>query len=347
MAGSPRRRRKLWRHPVLLAGAVAFALGGSFWWSLTPTGAAERTVKIPRGSGASQIARQLADEGLIRSPYPFLLYCTLTRRSNRLRPGAYKLSGSLSTMAIADRIARTGGSSEDVTVTLPEGLTAQQTADRLAQAGAIDSAAEFLDIVQHPGGNVELPFPPPPTGLEGYLFPNTYRFRRHSHPAEVIERLCRTFYERFALTNEAVLDRSGRSLHEVVTIGSLIEREAERSSELARVSGVIVNRLNRHMLLQIDATVLYALGHHKDRVLKADLEVQSPYNTYRNPGLPPGPIASPGLPSLVAALFPERHEFLYYVVNPDGGHTFSRTEAEHNKAVRRYRAWMRSEAQQP
>jgi UPF0755 protein len=150
----------------------------------------------------------------------------------------------------------------------------------------------------------------------------------------MLDRFTAAFFDK----HRADIERSSHTLHEIVTIASLIEREAEVEQDRARIAGVIENRLKRNMKLDIDATVLFALGRHKERVLYRDLQVASPYNTYRHKGLPPGPIAAPGLPSLVAALHPESHDFLFYVAAPDGSHVFTRTEAEHNAAVARMRS---------
>ena len=146
------------------------------------------------------------------------------------------------------------------------------------------------------------------------------------------------FSRRFARPKEQEISAGGHSLHEIVTLASLIEREARIPTDRPRIAGVLENRLKKGMKLEIDATVLYALGYHKDRVYYKDLEVDSPYNTYRNVGLPPGPIASPGLASLDAALHPEANDYLYYVAQPNGAHLFARTGAEHAANVRKARA---------
>lgn len=145
------------------------------------------------------------------------------------------------------------------------------------------------------------------------------------------------FSARFARPNQAAIASSGHTLHELVTTASLIECEAKAPQDRPRIGGVIENRLRKKMRLEIDATVLYALGHHKDRVLFKDLTVDSPYNTYRHRGLPPGPIASPGLPSLEAALHPEQNDFFYYVARPDGTHIFTRTIQQHHAAIQQVR----------
>jgi UPF0755 protein len=154
---------------------------------------------------------------------------------------------------------------------------------------------------------------------------------------QVIDTMLSNFSTRFARPYRVEVGRSGRDLHAIVTIASLIEREAKVPQDRARIAGVLDNRLRRGMRLEVDATLDYAYGYHKTRVLYKDLEVASPYNTYRHKGLPPGPIANPGLAALQAALHPERNAFLYYVARPDGAHIFSRTPDEHAAAKRQAR----------
>ena len=141
------------------------------------------------------------------------------------------------------------------------------------------------------------------------------------------------FSTRFFRPYQQEIQSNKKSLHQIVTEASLIEKEARVEADRARIAGVLENRLKRRMLLQVDATVLYALGKHKSRVLYRDLEVKSPYNTYRNRGLPPAPIASPGIPSLEATMRPEQHHYLYYVARPNGEHIFTTTSAEHQRAI--------------
>jgi len=201
----------------------------------------------------------------------------------------------------------------------------------------IDSK-EFLEILRSKNAGLTMPFDPPKSGLEGYLYPDTYAFRPNTRPRDMVQAMIDVFTSRFYEPNRVRIEQSGHSLHEIVTIASLVEREAKVERDRARIAGVIENRLKAGMRLQIDATVLYALGHHKSRVMYKDMAVESPYNTYRHKGLPPGPIASPGMPSLRAALAPEKNPYLFYVAGPGGAHIFSRTEREHYANVARMRA---------
>ncbi len=334
---------------LLGIGIVAALLAGGVgaWWAwrqLQPVSNSAQKVQvtIKPGTGAGQIARQLERKGLVRSAALFLLYAYWKGDAGRFKPGIYWLSPNMSASQISDRLQRGTGDPDDITVTIPEGFTLSQIAQTLKEKGVIRDSEAFLRVTRGAAAPLSAPFPVPKSGLEGYLFPETYRFQPESAPEKVAQTMLDTFTREFYEPRLAEIRRSPHSLHQIVTIAAMIEREAVVSQDRARIAGVIENRLKRGMRLQIDATVLYALGRHKDRVLYRDLEVDSPYNTYRRAGLPPGPIASPGKPSLEAALRPEKHDYLFYVARPDGSHLFTRTQAEHEKAVRQMRALRRS-----
>lgn len=288
-------------------------------------------VEIPAGADASRVAALLHRHGLVRSPLAFRVWARWQGAEGRIQAGEYRFSPQEGLPSILRRLV-TG----DVVrhgVTIPEGFSARDVARRLADLRLADERA-FLEEV----GRADRYWIPEMEGnatgsMEGYLFPDTYWFPRGLPP----ERLVAAMLARFRQATAPLwsLPRPlGLTPHEVVTVASLVEREARWDSERARIAGVLYNRLRRGMPLQVDATVLYALGQHKERVLYQDLEVDSPYNTYRRAGLPPGPIANPGLASLRAALQPEAHDYLYYVARPDGTHAFTRTLAEHERARR-------------
>jgi len=173
--------------------------------------------------------------------------------------------------------------------------------------------------------------------LEGYLFPDTYYPGSDSGPDKIVQMMLQNFEQVMERNDYISKARSkGLNLNEAVTVASMVEREARVESERPIIAGVIYNRLKAGMPLQIDATVQYALGKQKEKLLYKDLEINSPYNTYKISGLPPGPIANPGWPSLKAAIEPEKNNYLYYCAKPDGSHAFSRTLAEHNRNVQRY-----------
>lgn len=326
---------------VIYAAMVAGSLSGlAYAWvsaQLQPVGtSASIAFRVYRGSTIDDVARRLRSQRLIRHAGLFVLYARWRGDANRIRAGRYRLRGSMTPSQILDTLVLGRQDSEGLVI-IPEGYTVTGIAQRLRAEGILQDTGTFLAIARNPHGRVELPFPTPPTGLEGYLFPSGYDFEPNSRPDRVIQTMLQEFNRQFAEPYAAEIARSPHSLHELVTIASMIEREAEVEQDRPLIAGVIENRLRKGMRLQIDATVLYALGKHKNRVLYKDLQTPSPYNTYLHTGLPPGPIACPGLPSLLAALRPARHDFLYYVASPDGSHIFTRTLEEHNRAVAQMR----------
>jgi len=180
-------------------------------------------------------------------------------------------------------------------------------------------------------------FAPAGESLEGYLLPETYEFAYGTAAEDLVRRMVEELDRQFVKPNADAIAASKLSLHEIVTLASLVEREAKVAADRAKIAGVLTNRLSRGMKLQCDATVQYALGEHKPRLTFADLKVDSPYNTYLHAGLPPGPIACPGIASLRAALQPERTDALFYVARPDGSHVFTRTYEEHLAAIAQIR----------
>ncbi len=334
--------------PVLAAALVLVALAAAvcLWWELRPllgrdgpvsaAGPSPKTVVIPPGESARQIGQRLEQAGVVRSARAFVLAARITGVAGSLRHGEYSLSPTQGALEIAGVLAR--GESVLHRVTIPEGYTVAQIAELLAGMGL--AGRERLTELATAGAHR---FPRatlrnlPIDSLEGYLFPDTYYLAKGLGEAAVIEHLLNRFDAAVGAALRDAAAARGLTLHQLITIASLIEREARVASERPIIAGVIFNRLERGMKLEIDASVLYALGSHKPIVTYADLEVDSPYNTYRYPGLPPGPIANPGLAAIAAAAAPAQTPYLYYVLKPDGTHQFSRTLEEHNRAVRRYR----------
>lgn len=323
------------RNRALLWTGLAVVVVVGYWVAsavLLPAGGSRVViVQIPRGASAGDIGRVLAGRGVIRSALGFRLLAHFAGNSARLQPGAYKLSPSMTPLAVLDKIAK--GDAYALWITCPEGFTIRQIGKRLEVEGAGD-ADRFCRLAGFCGASFPTSFPHPLDSLEGYLFPDTYLAPVGEPEEKFIREMLACFERKVAVPLAADISASGMSLHEVVTFASLIEREAKIPKERALVSAVLRNRLRRNMRLECDATVLYALGRHKNRVLYRDLDVDSPYNTYRYAGLPPGPIANPGLASIRAALHPARVDYLYYVARPDGSHIFSRTFAEHQRARR-------------
>ena len=324
---------------VLLAGAARRNRVEAQWRPVGP--GPERVVEVPRGAGVAQISEILQREGVVRDARAFRYGLERWALEGKLQAGYYRLSPAMS----AEEVARTIASGKVATIrwTVPEGLTVEQIAQRAAETD-LCTAKEFLaaarpDAVRARGFDPKKAgFDLPRGTLEGYLFPETYSLQYGWGAGEIVEAMLAQFQRSVVQGLADDLRAGGKPLHLIITVASLIEREARIEKDRAPIASVIYNRLNRGMRLQIDATVLYALGHHKARVLYRDLEVDSPYNTYRHAGLPPGPIASPGLASIKAALHPARTEYLYYVARKDGGHVFTRTPEEHVAARRLVRA---------
>ena len=315
---------------VFLLAALASLSGILYWrWGSGAAGGTARVVRVSVAPGAAlaEVGKDLKEHGLIRSPIVFgLLGGGMT-----LQPGVYDLSPTDSPRRLLRHL--TDGDVAKVKVTIPEGFTVEKIARRLKDRGVLQDEAAFLTLVTQNGNTLKASFPPP-ANLEGYLFPDTYSFPVGAKEKDVAQQMLSLFDRLVAKNKAADLMRSKRSLAQIVTVASLIEREAETNEDRPKIAGVIYNRLARNQRLEIDATVQYARKEHKSRLLFRDLDIDSPYNTYRHSGLPPGAIACPGLPSIEAALNPENSPYLYYVAGPDGkSHVFARTFAEHSANI--------------
>lgn len=318
------RRKKL----VIIAPAAVLILLA--WWAvrsiLMPIGGEGwRIVDIPKGASAGRIGRILAENKVIRSGLGFDLLARITHKSSSLKPGAYRLSPSMPPGEIMDKIVK--GDICAKWVTIPEGFTVRRIAERLAAQGLVNEG-RFLYLASN-GQSFDAGFAHG-DNLEGYLFPDTYLIPLGSTEEAVIRQMLDCFNKR--VVGYMASTKPDMPLDKVVILASLIEREARVPKDRPLVSAVLRNRLRIGMRLECDATVLYALGRHKSRVLYSDLDVDSPYNTYRYAGLPPGAIANPGLDCIKAALDPAKVDFLYYVAKSDGSHIFTRTLAEHQHA---------------
>lgn len=299
---------------------------------------------IVHGSSAREIGTTLHDRGLIRSSFLFVLACTMSGSSDKLRPGVYELNRSMSMPEIIRVLVE--GKTLESWVTIPEGKTIREIADILAAKQLADPTA-FVMLTTSRGDA----FPGYPfiysTNLEGYLFPDTYLVERGASAEEIVRMMLATFQKKVlqpkrADIEDAIARRFGLGdenfalgLHKLLTVASLIEREAKVPADRPKISAVIWNRLAKGMKLEIDATASYVLGQsraNKPNLSYADLANDTPYNTYVHAGLPPAPICNPGLASIVAALEPAPIDALYYVAKPDGSHVFSRTLHEHNAA---------------
>jgi UPF0755 protein len=320
---------------VLIVGG-ALALGHWCRAQLAPvaTSGQSQIVRIERGAGASRIARQLEAANLIRSAPALELYLAYSGLGRKLKAGAFELAPTMSGVEMVERIA--AGQTGSRKITVPEGLRLEEIAERVADTG-LATADEFIAAAtpETMAGQVE--FDLPKSSLEGYLLPETYEFALDTDARQIVLRMVRELEREFVTPNAEAIAASKLNLHEIITLASLVEREARVAEERATIAGVLTNRLDIGMKLQCDATVQYALDEHKPRLTFNDLKVESPYNTYLHKGLPPGPIAAPGLACLEAALHPARTDALFYVARPDGRHVFARTYEEHLAAIRTIR----------
>jgi UPF0755 protein len=298
-------------------------------------------VDIPRGEDARAVVDRLARAGVLRRPGLVRLWLRLRHDAGRrLQAGEYRFDRPATALSVLDRLAR--GDVLLHPVTLPEGLDLRQTAERIAGAGFVDRE-ELVAAFHDPSPILDLD--PEAEDLEGYLFPDTYWFPRDEPPERIAASLVRRFREVAGESYAPRAAEAGLTLREAVTLASLVEKETGRAEGRGRVSPVFHNRLDRGMRLQCDPTVLYAMareGIHVDRLLSRHLSFNSPWNTYVVRGLPPGPIANPGLASLEAAIEPEDGDDLFFVAAPGGGHHFSKDLRSHQRAVRIWRDYVRS-----
>lgn len=291
-------------------------------------------VEVPRGASRRTIARRLAEKGVVRSRIAFEALCRWRPRRT-LQAGEYFFDRPATSLEVFEKLA--AGRVYVQTVAVPEGLTMFEIAELLEREG-LASREAILEAVRDPAPIRDLA--PGAHSLEGFLFPATYEFSRHVTAQEIVSAMARRFREAWQSLPEAERSRNGLPVEAEVTLASLVERETSVAAERPIIAGVFYNRLRRGRALQCDPTVIYALelaGKYRGALRSRDLAFDSPYNTYRYPGLPPGPIANPGEASLRAAVNPAPVDYLYFVANAQGGHFFSKTLDEHTRNVARYR----------
>ena len=330
---------KFQKRMALLLSLVIFGILWQYAFSLlkpldTSGQAPNVLIQVAPQSHTGEIAEKLKEQKIIRSATAFRLYARYHKLDSQIKAGLYMLNPAMSTEEILTILVHAKTATK--TFTIPEGYTLKQITNSLADKGLIREEL-FSDLLVT--GKYDYPFLKGlPTGekrLEGYLFPETYNISLDSTEKDIINVMLAGMDRQI---KELKLEERARALnltlHQVMTIASMIEREASKDEDRTLISSVIHNRLKKDMLLQIDATVEYALGGHREKIYYKDLEVDSPYNTYKYKGLPVGPIAAPGKESLVAAVTPAQTEYLYYLAKPDGYHVFAKTYAEHmqNKA---------------
>lgn len=294
----------------------------------------EQFVEIMPGTGSRAIGLALAQAGVVRDEPTFRLAVYLTGTARELKAGEYRFAGPASPKDVARKLAR--GAVYLRPITFPEGLTVKEMA-RVFETRGLGTAQAFVQAASNPAPVGALD--PAARDLEGYLFPETYNLPRRAQAATLVGLMAARFLDVFDETLRQQASSQGRTVREVVTLASLVEKETARPDERPIVAAVYLNRLRIGMGLQCDPTVIYALeraGKFTGNLTRQDLRFDSPYNTYRYAGLPPGPIAAPGKASLEAVLRPAKVDYLYFVSRNDGSHVFATTLAEHNRNVKEW-----------
>lgn len=327
---------------VILVAAVivgiSYAVGSHFANNIMTVESAEVTtdvtqpgsdsveVVIPQGASTKQIAKILKESGLIKSELTFRLKSKINGADGLYNYGTFYLTKTMTHEQIIAALQQTSSAQTQSKITIPEGYTVKQIAALIDEKG-IATTEDFLNEMNN--GTFEYDFlegvPKREYYLEGYLFPDTYYLSGNETSHDIIVMMLDRFEEIYTQNIKSYVSSTGYTLDQLVTVASMVESESQLDSERPTIAGVIYNRLDIDMLLQIDATVQYALAVKNEVVTETDLSVDSPYNTYKYKGLPQGPICNPGLASLQAAIMPEKHEYYYYVLKERGGseHTFA------------------------
>ena len=287
---------------------------------------------VPEGMTGREVGDLLVEQGLLEHEGFFRLAMRLDKTGKGIKHGAYELPQGLSATQLLARIQDGPAKHliDDIKVTIPEGLSIAQMADLFENPTAFIEAASDPELIAKIGLDV--------ANLEGFLLPETYFFNEKPTERAVVERMLQQYMDSYAQLLAEIPGAEAYDKLQVTTVASLVEEEARLDEERATVASVVYNRMEINMALQMDSTLQFALGKYGQRMLNEDKEVESPYNTYKYPGLPPGPISSPGVASLRAALQPEQSKYIYFVSNADGkSHTFTTNLRDHERAVAKYR----------
>jgi UPF0755 protein len=297
-------------------------------------GAAEQFVELPAGSGSLGIGQRLVAGGVVRDLSTFRTALWMSGQGRHLKAGEYRFDRAMTPFEVIDKIAR--GEVYVVNVTFPEGMTIAEMA-AIVESHGLGSAASFKEAARN--ASLVRALDPEAKDLEGYLFPETYALSRHADAVKLVALMVSRFEHVFTPELRQAAAARNLTVRKAVTLASIVEKETARGDERPLVAAVYTTRLRIGMPLQCDPTVIYGLmkaGRYSGNIHKEDLSFDSPYNTYRYPGLPPGPIASPGRASLEAAVNPADADYVYFVSRNDGSHEFARTLDEHNRNVQKY-----------
>lgn len=318
----------------LLAVIVGLALfWNAFYGANGFADSAQKVFTVSRGQTFASVVDSLESQGIIRSRRLFIFVARVLGGTTKIQVGRYLFPDGISNYDLLDALKR-GERTTLIQVTLPEGLRARQQARILSRSLGIDSV-RFVQLVNN--DSLAAAWEIPAKSVDGYLLPETYTFSWQPEEEAVVEVLLGGFRRFYNDSLQARTRELGWTLNQLMAMASIVEGEAMLDSERARIAGVYHNRLRKGMPLQADPTVQFFIEGGPRRVRYSDLRIDHPYNTYRNRGLPPGPVNNPGKASILAALYPERHDYLFFVANTGGGHWFARTYREHMRYVQEFR----------
>lgn len=334
-------RNHPWFSGVFLFLFVLIAL--VYWIFLAPNtvaAALERPVGVPRGVSFKSVTDSLESAGVLRTRWTFNVAGRLLGITTDMKVGKYLFPAGLSNIEILKDLV-SGKSRFLMTVVISEGWRIERMAIRYSQILGIDSE-KFINLCRSERFTRSLGIHE--ESLEGYLMPDTYKFYWQTEEENIIEHMVEEFRKFYSDSLKARQAELKMTMNKVLTLASIVENETRIGSERATIAGVYYNRLKKRMRLEADPTIQYIISDGPRRLYYGDLRLDSPYNTYRNYGLPPGPVGSPGRQAILAVLYPEKHSYLFFVADGKGGHTFSRNYNEHRKAVQKYRR-LRTEAE--
>lgn len=315
---------------LFLAALFLCAALGLFFITPAEEGGENQLVIVREGLSLKEVAGELERKKVITSKTLFEFWAQLLGYSRKIKAGEYELGSHMPPKRILEKLAK--GEVITYPVTVPEGFTAKQIAELLDEEGLINKE-KFLSLIKDPALLEQHRISAP--SLEGYLYPETYHFARGISARSSIDAMVGRFWQVVSPLKERI-DRVDMNLQEVVTLASIVEKETGLAEERPTIASVFLNRLKKGMRLESDPTVIYGIKDFNGNLTRTDLNMATPYNTYVIRGLPPGPIANPGLEAIKAVLYPAKTDFLYFVSKNDGSHHFSKTLSEHNKAVQVY-----------
>lgn len=318
---------------IVLVGATLWLGVDLYRFAHQAPGSADtqQLFSIARGEGFHRLVGRLQTSGMVTSPLRFKLLARLKGDDKKLQSGEFRLAANMTPIEILDVLVN--GKQHLYRITIPEGFNLQQIADEIDRLKFADGR-QFLSLATNPKIADDLGISH--NSLEGYLFPDTYYFPKNVAPQSIINKMVRQFQEQFVSKWHRRAQSLNFTVHEVVTMAAIIEKETGDPSERPMIASVFHNRLKKKMRLESDPTVIYGIKNFNGNLTRKDLRTHTPYNTYVIKGLPPGPIANPGAAAIEAALYPQKTNYLFFVAKKDGTHYFSTNIKEHNQAVYKY-----------